>query len=119
MSATTGVRRGGSDPAKPSRRLERDLPRLTGRAAVLLVAVAFLAVMAVVPARQYIEQRGRISDLERRTAELEERNADLSAEVERLHDPAELERLARECLGMVAPGEIAFVTPGQGPSKAC
>jgi cell division protein FtsL len=119
VSATTGVRRGGSDPAKPSRRLERDLPRLTGRAAMLLVAVAFLAVMAVVPARQFLEQRGRIAELERRTAELEQSNAGLRAEVERLHDPAELERLARECLGMVAPGEVAFVTPGQAPSKAC
>ena len=119
MSATTGVRRGGSQPAKPSRRLERNLPRLTGRAAMLLVAVAFLLLMAVVPARQYLEQRGRIADLERRTAELQEANADLRAEVERLHDPAELERLARECLGMVAPGEVAFVTPGQAPSKAC
>jgi cell division protein FtsB len=119
VSATTGVRRGGSDPPKPSRRLERDLPRLTGRAAMLLVAVAFLAVMAVVPARQFLQQRGRISELEQRTAELEQRNAELRAEIQHLLDAAELERLARECLGMVAAGEVAFVTPGQAPSKAC
>ncbi|HET7235437.1 MAG TPA: septum formation initiator family protein [Actinomycetota bacterium] len=119
MSATTDVDRPRSDPTKPSRRLERDLPRLTGRAAALVVVVVFLALMAVVPARQFLAQRGRIAELERRTAELEQSNADLRSEVERLHDPAELERLARECLGMVAPGEVAFVTPGQAPSKAC
>ena len=119
MSTASGVRRAGSEPAKPARRLERDLPRLTGRAAMLLVAVTFLLLMAVVPARQYLEQRGRIAELERRTVELQQTNEDLRAEVERLHDPAELERLARECLGMVAPGEVVFVTPGQAPSKAC
>jgi cell division protein FtsL len=104
---------------KPSRRLERDLPRLTGRAAVLIVVLVLLALMAVVPARQYLAQRGRVAELERRTAELEQSNADLRSQIERLHDPAEIERLARECLGMVAPGEVALVTPGQGSSKAC
>ena len=39
--------------------------------------------------------------------------ANLRAEISRLHDPAELERLARECLGMVGPGEVAFVMPGR------
>jgi cell division protein FtsB len=31
----------------------------------------------------------------------------------------ELEELARSCLGMVGPGEVAFVVPGQaaGPSE--
>ena len=117
MRATSDAR--GSGPAGRSPRLERDLPRLTGRAAVLLVADVLLAVMAIVPARQYVEQRGRLAELEQRTTELEQQNADLRSEVERLHDPTELERLARECLGMVAPGEVAFVTPGQAPSKAC
>ena len=36
--------------------------------------------------------------------------ASLQADIVRLHDPAEKERLARECLGMVHEGEIAFVT---------
>jgi cell division protein FtsL len=96
-------------------RLERERPRLTGRAAALLVAVTLLAVMAVVPIGRYLDQRAAIADIERRAAELESQNADLRAEISRLHDPAELEKLARGCLGMVAPGEVAFVIPGRTP----
>jgi cell division protein FtsL len=119
VSVTTDVERGATDPPTSGRRLERETPRLTGRAAFLLVALTLLAVMAMVPARQYLDQRARIGDLERRTTELEDQNAKLRAEVTRLHDPAELERLARECLGMVAPGEVAFVTSGQSPAADC
>jgi cell division protein FtsL len=118
VSVTTDLERGATAQPGP-RRIERDTPRLTGRAAFLLVAVTFLAVMAMVPARQYLDQRARIADLDSQIARLERQNAELRAQISRLHDPAELERLARQCLGMVAPGEIAFVTPGQQPSRAC
>ena len=47
----------------------------------------------------------------KRLKELEAENADLRVEISRLHDPAELEELARACLGMVGPGEVAFVLP--------
>jgi cell division protein FtsB len=102
----------------PRARLERTRPRLTGRAAALLIAIALLVVMALVPIGRYLEQRAAIADLERRTAQLEDRNADLRAEIATLHDPAELEKLARGCLGMVAPGEVAFVTPGDQQSRS-
>lgn len=102
----------------PRARLERDRPRLTGRAAVLLIAIGILVVMALVPIGRYLDQRAAIADLEQRAARLEDRNAALRVEISRLHDPAELEKLARECLGMVAPGEVAFVTPGEVPARA-
>ena len=102
----------------PRPRLQRDRPRLTGRAAALLVAVAILAVMAIVPVGRYLDQRAAIADLERRATELEAQNADLRAEISRLHDPAEMERLARECLGMVGPGEVAFVSEGERPRSS-
>ena len=108
MSATTTGRRSAPRP-----RLERDRPRLTGRAAALLVAVAILAVMAIVPIGRYLDQRSAIAVIERRAADLEAENADLRAEISRLHDPAELEELARACLGMVRPGEVAFIMPGR------
>ena len=98
------------------RALSHEGSRLTGRAAALLIAVMFLAVLALVPARQYLDQRSRIAELERQTARLEAQNDRLAAEVEKLHDPVELERLARECLGMVAPGETALILPG-GPHR--
>jgi len=107
MSATT-TRRPSSRP-----RLERDRPRLTGRAAALLVAVAILAAMAILPIGRYLDQRTAIAEIERRAAELEAQNADLRAEIAQLHDPTELEELARSCLGMVGPGEVAFVIPGR------
>ena len=101
-----------------ARTLERDGPKLTGRAAALLVTVALLVMLALVPARAYLDQRAHIADLERRTAELQQQNADLRGRIDRLNDPAELERIARECLGMVAPGETALVIPGAQPDRA-
>lgn len=118
MSPSSGRRPGTSATTTRSRpsprpRLARDRPRLTGRAAALIVAVTVLAVMAIVPIGRYLDQRSAIADIERRAAELEAENADLRVEISRLHDPAELEKLARACLGMVGPGEVAFVLPGQ------
>ena len=109
MSAATRSR------SAPRPRLERDRPRLTGRAAALLVAVTILGAMAVVPIGRYLDQSAAIADIDRRAAELESQNAELRAEISGLHDPTELEKLARECLGMVGPGEVAFVTPGGRP----
>jgi cell division protein FtsB len=101
-----------------TRTIERAGPRLTGRAAGLLIAVTLLVLLALVPARQYLEQRGHIAELDRRAAELQLQNEELRGEIARLRDPAELERLARECLGMVAPGEIALVVPDR-PRADC
>ena len=106
-----------SADAAGTRSLSREGPRLTGRAAVLLVAVTFLAIVALVPARQFLDQRSRILELERRATQLEVENAELRTEVTLLHDPAELERLARACLGMVAPGETALVISGVNPER--
>jgi len=106
-----------------SRTVPRRRPRLTGRAAGLVAVVLVLAMSLVVPLRQYAAQRARVAELEEKVASLNSANADLEARIDQLKDPAYLERLARECLGMVKPGEIAFVTvpkgggrPGPGPS---
>ncbi len=110
----------GSQTIARRPRIPRERPRLTGRAAVLLVVLLVLAFMAAVPARQYLGERSRIDELERRATELEEQNAGLRAQISKLDDPVELERLARACLGMVLPGEVVFVTPGGLPSiDAC
>jgi cell division protein FtsB len=97
-----------------TRTLDRDRPRLTGRAAALLLVVTLLGMLALVPMRQLLDQRGRIAELERHAAELEAQNDELRLEISRLHDPAEIERLARACLGMVGAGETALVVPGSG-----
>jgi cell division protein FtsB len=95
-----------------TRTLERSRPRLTGRAAALLVILAVLVLLALVPARRYLGQSGRIAELDRLATKLEQQNAELRSQIAELRDPVELERLARECLGMVKSGEILLVTPG-------
>lgn len=49
--------------------------------------------------------------------DLEEQNAQLRAEIQALHTPEYVEKLAREQLGLVKPGEIAFLIV-QTPSDA-
>jgi cell division protein FtsB len=87
----------------------RSRPRLTRRAGFLLIVLALLAAFATAPAREYLAARGHIAELQRKADELARANAALQADIVRLHDPAEKERLARACLGMVEAGEIAFV----------
>ena len=107
-----------STQAARGRALSREGPKLTGRAAALLISVALLALVMLVPAREFLDQRSKITDLERQTQQLAQQNAKLEAQVEKLRDPVELERLARECLGMVAPGETALILPDGNPDHA-
>lgn len=99
--------------SQASRTIERTGPKLTGRAAALLVVVTMLAILTLVPAQQFLHQRGQIAELERQAAQLASRNAELRDEISKLNDPTELERLARECLGMVMAGETALIIPGR------
>jgi cell division protein FtsB len=87
---------------------------LTSRGAVLAVVITALLLYLIVPLRTYIDQRNQLSELQEQTALLEEQNQVLQRQVALLHDPAYLERLARECLGMVRPGEIGFVVVPKG-----
>ncbi|MDQ4005439.1 MAG: septum formation initiator family protein [Actinomycetota bacterium] len=93
--------------------------RITVRAVVLAALVLVLAIAASVPVRQFLAQRAEIAELEQQVGQLEANNDSLRAEIERLHDPQELERIARECLGMVRPGEIKFVDPAGPRPDSC
>jgi cell division protein FtsL len=88
--------------------------RITPRAAVLVAIVLVLATATIVPLRQYFAQQARMDTLEQRVDALQRERQELEAEIEKLHDPEYLEELARKCLGMVRPGEIAFVTVPKG-----
>jgi cell division protein FtsB len=90
---------------QPSRRL-----RFTARAAGLGFVSLLVLMLAIAPAKSYLRQRGRLADLRQQTQELQQENAKLQERVTQLKDPAHLEILARQCLGMVKPGQIAFVT---------
>ena len=98
------------------------LSRLTPRGAILAVIVAALLVYLVVPVRAYLGQRAELARLERQTVRLEHENKDLQAQIGRLDDPAYIERIARECLGMSRPGELSFSVvpqPGTTLPSAC
>jgi cell division protein FtsB len=83
--------------------------RLTPRASILGFMLVVAVIFAVAPARAFLGQRTEQQRLTQQVSELQQQNAALTQQLEQLHDPAELTRLARECLGLVNPGEIAFV----------
>jgi cell division protein FtsB len=90
------------------------MARITPRASILGFVVFVGAIFAVAPARAYLDQRAQRNQLANQVSQLEQQNAALQQQLDRLHDPNELERLARECLGMVDPGQIAFVPVPRG-----
>ena len=99
-----------STPAARRRRA-----RLTARAAVLTAIVGTVLVLSIAPARMYFEQKAELAQMQRRAERLEAQTEALAARAEELRDPETLERLARRCLGMVRPGETAFVVvPKEG-----
>lgn len=74
---------------------------------ILLLGAAFLT--QVVPYGQIVDSRRQVAAAEEQLAELKAENAALQADVEALETPAEIEKLAREKLGYVRPGETAYV----------
>jgi cell division protein FtsB len=89
--------------------------RLNGRAVALLLIALAVMLLAITPIRGYFEERGELRDLQNQAALLERQNQALQDRIDRLGDSAFLERMARECLGMVKPGETAFVVvPAHG-----
>ena len=88
------------------------VPALGQRRLMLVIVLIGAAFVLFFPSRQLVQQRRHISDLEQRYAQLHAENEKLDENVHRLTDPAELEVLARERLGLVRPGERAyFVEP--------
>ena len=91
--------------------------RTTGRLArpavfmgILALIIGGMAVItAVIPFRQIIEQRARVDGASAELARINLENELLQHEVEALATPGEIERLARENLGYVMPGETAYV----------
>lgn len=74
---------------------------------ILLMGAAFLT--QVVPYGQIVESGRQVDDARARLAQLTAENEALQADVEALSTDAEIERLAREKLGYVRPGETAYV----------
>ena len=88
--------------------------RLTPGGAVLIVLVVALLFALAVPLRTLLQQRSDLARVQREELVLQQQNDSLKKQVSLLNDPAYLERLARQCLGMVKPGEIPFVVVPRG-----
>ena len=84
-------------------------PRLTGRAAVLLLVLSVLAVSYASSLRAYLQQKDQI---DRAKTEIAQRSAaieSLEREKQRWQDPAYVQAQARERFGYLMPGEKSYV----------
>lgn len=83
-----------------------------------MLALGSLALTGLGPARQAYQQRQAIARQESRLAALNRTNAELAGRLARFNDPAYLEKLAREQLGVVRPGETSYVVvPASAPAR--
>jgi cell division protein FtsB len=74
-----------------------------------LIITGMAVLTAVIPFRQILDQQARVDGASAELARINLENDLLSGEVEALNTPEEIERLARENLGYVMPGETAYV----------
>lgn len=76
---------------------------------LLLIVLGAAFLTQVVPYAQIIDSNNQVEDARNQLAALESENAELQADVDALQTDAEIEKLAREKLGYVRPGETAYV----------
>jgi cell division protein DivIC len=88
------------------------------RMGALGLVVGALALTGVAPARQAFQQRERLDQVQAKVTALTQRNAELTSRLNRLSDVSYMEKLAREQLGVVRPGETSYViVPAPAPLK--
>jgi cell division protein FtsB len=98
-----------------ARNAERQTARMNVRAVALLLIALAVMLLAIAPLRGYLDERGELKDLQNQATALEQQNQTLQTQIDQLSDATFLERIARECMGMVKPGETAFVVvPAHG-----
>ena len=92
---------------------------MKARGAMVATLLGVMMLSALYPLRQYVSQDSHVNALLRQERELDQKIAALKEQRNQLTSDAEIERIAREELGMVRPGEVAFaVVPDGGSSSA-
>lgn len=104
----TRTRPGGPRPRTQAAAAAPPRPRLTGRAAILVLVLAVLMVSYASSMRAYFEQRHHLESLQTDIAESRANIEALQREKERWDDPAFVRAQARQRFGWVLPGEIAY-----------
>lgn len=89
--------------------MRRDEGRMSAFLAIVLLVALAAVVMTIFPFRQILAQKETVRVAEEKLTALRAENDRLEAEVEMLSTPAEMERLAREQLGVVRPGQTSYV----------
>ncbi|MEN3362297.1 MAG: hypothetical protein V7637_6279, partial [Mycobacteriales bacterium] len=89
---------------------------LTGRAAVLGLVVCALVLSLAYPLKEYLAQRGDLSQLQQQQVAAEKRVSDLEARRRQLADPADVKAQARKRLQYVLPGESVYVVVTPSPT---
>jgi cell division protein FtsB len=101
--------RGVRPAPAPSAAAEVRRRRFTGRAAILVVVLAVLAVSYASSLRAYLQQRSHIGDLKEQIAERRASIDDLEGEKARWQDDAYVRQQARKRFGYLMPGETSYV----------
>jgi cell division protein FtsB len=113
-----GTRRGAPADAEAAAPRPGPGANLTGRAAVLALVVCLLAISLAYPLREYLAQRGQLTDYRSMVADQQERVAQLEKQRARWQDPAYVAAQARERLHYVLPGETSYVVLESPEDKA-
>ncbi|MDO8847447.1 MAG: septum formation initiator family protein [Coriobacteriia bacterium] len=79
---------------------------------MVIVAIALAAWWVYPTFRLQYEHEHEVETLEGELEELKSRNGELREDVEELKTPEGVEQLARDSLGLVKPGEQAYVVTG-------
>lgn len=86
-------------------------------AVILLVGLA-IVLAGVFPFRQLIAQERLVDNTQAKLDALVDENVRLQGQIDAMHSPAELERIAREQYGMARPGETTYMVElDGGPSS--
>ena len=93
-------------------------PRLTGRSAILALALCAIALSLAYPVREDISQRRQIDQLQLQQTQIAAQLKSLQAQRRALTDPAYVERIARDQLHMCLPSQTCYVIIGGTRSAA-
>ncbi len=108
----------GKSPAPQSDVPRRRRTSFTGRAAVLAVVLAALAIALAGPLRQLISQRAQISSLQSDVDKQTQTLKSLQEQQKQWADPSFVAQQARDRLHFVKPGEVPYVTLAPTPSPS-